>query len=124
VPAAGYVLSGWGSDCTGEGPSALVSMTAARTCTADFTGCADQPARIGTAGFSDIQQAYGTAGENDTIMVLAADLSEDLLLDRPVPVTLEGGYGCGYGSNPSMSLLKGSMTITGGAVTLEKLMIF
>ena len=124
VPAAGYVLNGWSTDCTGEGPSALVSMTAARTCTADFTGCADPPARIGIAGFSDIQQAYGTAGENDTIMVLAADLSEDLLLDRPVPVTLEGGYGCGYGSNPSMSLLKGSMTITGGAVTLEKLMIF
>jgi uncharacterized repeat protein (TIGR02543 family) len=124
VPAGGYVFSGWGGDCTGSEPSCSVSMMTARVCTANFTACADQPVRIGAAGFSGIQEAYGAAGENEVIRILASDLSGALLLDRSVPVTLQGGYGCGYGSNPSMSLISGSMTITGATVIVEKILIF
>ena len=124
VPLAGYVFNRWGGDCSGSDPSGSVSMTAMRICTAGFTACADQPVRMGAVDFSSIQEAYGAAGENEVIRVLATDLPEDLLLDRPVPVSLQGGYDCGYGSNSSMSLISGSVTITGGTVTVERVLIF
>jgi hypothetical protein len=98
-------------------------MTAPKGCTADFTACADLPVRIMAEGFLTVQGAYRAAGENDVIRILAADLQEELLLDRSISVTLKGGHACGYGSNPSMSLIRGPVVITQGTVTVENLLI-
>ncbi len=123
VPAAGHVFDGWSGDCAGRNPSVSVAMTAPKGCTADFTACADLPVRIMAEGFLTVQGAYRAAGENDVIRILAADLQEELLLDRSISVILKGGHTCGYGSNPSMSLIRGPVVITQGTVTVENLLI-
>jgi hypothetical protein len=38
-------------------------------------------------------------------------------------VTLKGGYGCGFSSNPGYTRVKGSLTISSGKVTVENIKI-
>jgi hypothetical protein len=48
---------------------------------------------------------------------------ENLLLSHTFPITLKGGYSCDYLSNPGWSTVIGSMTINGGPLTVENLII-
>ena len=123
TPYNGYVFDVWSGDCAGDSPSVTVSMTASKSCTANFVACADQPVKRVGSGFSAISSAYGGAADGDIISILATNLYGDLLFDQPVSVTLEGGYNCGYGANASMSLIQGSVVIAKGTVTMENLMI-
>lgn len=123
VPDSGYVFDIWSGDCAGSSPAVSVAMTAAKSCTANFAACADQPVHRGGTGYPTVAMAYADAAGNDIIGMLATSLQEILSLDRPVAVTLKGGYICGYGINSSMTILNGSVVITGGAVTAENLII-
>jgi hypothetical protein len=123
TPYMGYVFGSWSGDCSGSSPSASVSMTDSKSCTTNFAPCADQPVRIGASGYNNIGAAYGAAGNGDVIGMLATNLYGNLMLDRPVNVTLRGGYSCGYGTNPSMSLIQGSVVIKAGSVTMGNVML-
>ena len=67
--------------------------------------------------------AYLDAVDNDFIEMLAANLPENLTLNQPVAVSLKGGYSCGYGDNPSMTITTGSVVISSASVTAENLII-
>jgi uncharacterized repeat protein (TIGR02543 family) len=123
TPYNGYVFDSWSGDCSGSSPSASVSMTDSKSCTANFAPCADQPVRIGASGYNNIGAAYSIAGNGDVIGMLATNLYGNLMLDRPVNITLRGGYNCGYGTNPSMSLIQGSVVIKAGSVTMDNVML-
>jgi uncharacterized repeat protein (TIGR02543 family) len=119
----GYVFDSWSGDCIGSNPSMSVNVTGPMTCTASFSACGDPPVKINSAGYSSLGNAYISANDNDIIEILARDFYESLVLDRSVKVILKGGYGCGYGANPSMSLMNGPLIISKGTVTVENLMI-
>ncbi len=135
VASAWYLFYGWGGDCAGTSPSTAVSMTAARSCTANFLPCSDLPVRICGVSYASIGEAYEDAKNNnvDTIIeVLGTNLPDGLTLDGSVSVTLKGGYICGFDAapppfpnptNPSMSLIQGQVIITGENVTVENLII-
>ena len=123
IAYSGYIFSGWSGDCAGSNPSSSVSMSADRSCTAGFTACPGQPVKIGSTGYSGLMAAYAVAGDDDSIEMLATNLQEAPNLDRNATVTLKGGYGCGFPSNPSMTLLLGPLTISRGNVTMENLII-
>jgi Ca2+-binding RTX toxin-like protein len=123
IPFAGHIFCGWSGACSGMNPITSVTMSADQSCAAGFTACADKAVEIGSAGYADLSSAYAVAGEDVVIEMLATNLLEAPNLDRNVPVTLKGGYGCGFPSNPSMTLLLGPLTISRGTVTVENLII-
>jgi hypothetical protein len=123
IPYAGYTFGGWSGACAGNNPAASVTMSADRSCTPGFTACSGQPVEIGSTGYAGLMAAYAVADDGDSIAMLATNLQEAPNLDRNVPVTLRGGHGCGFGSNPSMTLLMGPLTISRGSVTVENLII-
>jgi len=73
--------------------------------------------------FSSIQSAYDAAADNQRVEMQAATFNEDLDLARNISVMLQGGYECGYLSNPGWTTIHGRLTIRDGSVTLENVRI-
>lgn len=73
--------------------------------------------------YSSLQSAYDDALDGETIQSQAWHFQENLTFDRNISVTMEGGYDPFYTNNPQGSTINGSVTITDGTVTLEKIVI-
>jgi hypothetical protein len=91
---------------------------------ADEYNCSNDPFKIGDtiASYPSIHAAY-TSMSNGTMQIHSAEFAENLLLDLNKIVTMAGGYGCAFASNPGFTRINGSMTITNGCVTIEKITI-
>ncbi|MBI5102469.1 MAG: hypothetical protein HZB33_11630 [Nitrospirae bacterium] len=70
-----------------------------------------------------IQGACNEASDGECIAAQAATYAEELILSKPVSITIKGGYNCEYSSNPLMTTISGSLTITDGTVAIEKITI-
>jgi PKD repeat protein len=108
-----------------------VSLTAngATTTKSDFiildSVCSNPPYKIGNAApapYPNIQAAYDSMG-NATMQLQALVFSTGLMLNKPYNITLQGGYGCDFTSNPGDTILSDKLTIKDGKVTIEKLTI-
>ena len=73
--------------------------------------------------YSTLHDAYAAAYEGYMIQAQATDLTEALTLADNKAVTLRGGYDSDFLLDLSMTTLNGSLTITGGTLTVENLMI-
>ena len=73
--------------------------------------------------YSTLHDAYAAAYEGYMIQAQATDLTETLTLADNKAVTLRGGYDSDFLLHLSMTTLNGSLTISGGSVTVENLMI-
>ncbi|MGC2063196.1 MAG: PA domain-containing protein [Thermodesulfovibrionales bacterium] len=75
--------------------------------------------------FPTVQGAYSSASSGDVILIQAKDINVGTLsLNRSIPVTLEGGYNCGFSSNLFFTtLFNSSVIVSGGAVTVENIVI-
>jgi hypothetical protein len=73
--------------------------------------------------FGAIQAGYDAASSDSIVQTLALSFTENLLFSRNIPVTLKGGCSCDYLSNPDWSIIDGSVIISGGAVTMENIII-
>jgi len=73
--------------------------------------------------FSAIQAAYDYCSDDDTIQCQAVALSGDVLCDTlNMSVTLKGGYDANFTSNPGYTTINGTLTISNGTVTVEKML--
>jgi hypothetical protein len=73
--------------------------------------------------YSTLHDAYAAAQDTDIIEAQATDLTETLMLADTKAVTLRGGYDSDFLLNLSRTTLDGSLTIKGGKVTIEKIII-
>ncbi|MGO9952971.1 MAG: SBBP repeat-containing protein [Dissulfurispiraceae bacterium] len=75
--------------------------------------------------YGSFLDAYDAAVTGQSILMQAVTVfSGTLDLERPVEVTLQGGYECGFPSAPpGRSTINGSVTISGGTVTIANLII-
>jgi hypothetical protein len=73
--------------------------------------------------YSTLHDAYAAAYEGYMIQAQATDLTETLTLADNKAVTLRGGYDSDFSLHLSMTNLIGSLTITGGTLTVENLII-
>jgi hypothetical protein len=117
------LFSGW-SACAGTGTCA-VTMGGDRTVTATFDYV--KPARIeGTTPtyYDGIGKAYGhlPAG-GGTIRGRVFLFTEELLLDRGVAVTLDGGYDLHYSARSGYSTIRGNLTIQSGSLTASYIVL-
>ncbi len=85
--------------------------------------CADLPVRAGGVYYPTLQEAYNAAFDFEVIEGHAVDFTEDLLFDRNVAVTLAGGNNCEYTNNAASTTINGKLTIRGGTVTVENIVI-
>jgi hypothetical protein len=87
--------------------------------------CTNQTVKIsGTLSYySTIQNAYNVTPDGDAVQMMALEFPESLNLQSPNTVTLQGGYGCDFSSNPWYSTINGALTINGGPVIIENVII-
>jgi photosystem II stability/assembly factor-like uncharacterized protein len=72
-----------------------------------------------------IQAVYNTALNGDTIQAMALYFNETLTFNdlSNKSVTLQGGYDSTYSSNPSYTIINGTVTISNGIVIMDKIII-
>jgi hypothetical protein len=89
------------------------------------SACNTLPAKNSTTStsYATLQNAYTAANPNQTIMLQNFVFSQDLNLGTEKTVTLSGGYNCDYSSHAGLTSLNGSLTIKGGRVIVENLII-
>jgi hypothetical protein len=73
--------------------------------------------------FNNIQDAYNNAQAGDIIQAKDLVSTETQTFVATKAVSLKGGYDSGFASNPGFTTINGNMTIIGGKVTIEKLII-
>lgn len=73
--------------------------------------------------FMSIQDVYDMLQNGDMIQARATDFLETLIFDRPLEVVFEGGYDPTYSTRTSMTYVSGSLTISAGTVTLDRLVL-
>jgi hypothetical protein len=91
-----------------------------------FYTCSSTPVEIKetTDSYTSIQSAYDVAANGQSILVQALPLTESPNLTRDIDIKLFGGYECNFPLNAvSSSTIYGSLTIAGGAATIENLII-
>ena len=73
--------------------------------------------------YSSIQDAYNDAPSESIIRLWAIDYNESVTFDRPVSVTVQGGFSGDYTSITGSSVLNGTLTIIDGTVAADGLAI-
>jgi hypothetical protein len=91
-----------------------------------FPSCsAPSPVRIAEtlASFGDIQSAYNGAADGNSLQAIAIDFPGSVVFGNPIAVTLAGGYNSGFTARPGFTAVSGSLTLSGGPVTVDGIVI-
>lgn len=118
---SGYPFVSWTGCDSPSGKTCTVTMDQNKTVTAEFHTCM-YPVRVTGAAtdyYYSIQEAYNNAGDTDLIHYQDTALTEDLVFDRSIRVTIEGGYNCDYTSVTGITRIERDMTIVEGEVTIQ-----
>jgi hypothetical protein len=76
------------------------------------------------SGYASIQGAYDAAATGQTIQARTMEIAQELELTRGIDIALKGGYTGDFSTNPGMTTIAGSMTLSGsGTVTIENFAI-
>jgi hypothetical protein len=125
TPGEGSRLVGWGGACVAcTDFSCTVKLDSGLNCTVTFDSL--PPVRIEgnpTVLYQLLQDAYDIAPAGATIQVRAGSYPEHLKINRPVNVTIKGGYDPSFTSQNGDSLLQGSITISAGRASIDRLVI-
>ncbi|UCD35154.1 MAG: PKD domain-containing protein [Nitrospiraceae bacterium] len=91
--------------------------------TVTLAGCSTLPVKTDGAlplYFSAIQSAYDSARDGESILVRAADFTENLVFDRSVSLTLKGGYDCEYQVSDGTTTVNGDVLIRKGVLIISE----
>lgn len=125
--SVGSYFSGWSSGCLVTTDNCTLTMSTDTTVTASFN--AMPPLRICDSAlcyFQTILDAYNASleGVHVTIQALAVELAENVNLSRNVPVTFKGGFDNSFNVNSDYTIIHGTLTISKGSLTIEKLTVY
>jgi streptogramin lyase len=87
--------------------------------------CSNGPFKIGSTIYNNyptVQAMYEAMGDA-TLQIQAQVFGGNLLLDQTKTIKLQGGYDCGFTTNPGVTIIKDKMTIQHGKVTIDKITI-
>ena len=115
-------FTGWSGDCTGTGNCNL-TMNANKSVTATFT--VKQLVKMGAGYYASMQDAYNSAVEGATLQGRDQTFPEDLVFDRAVNVTFNGGNNDAW-TVVGNTTINGTVTmggVAGGSLTISNLII-
>ncbi|MCP4694490.1 MAG: hypothetical protein GY859_41055 [Desulfobacterales bacterium] len=69
------------------------------------------------------QEGVESAWTEATINITAGEYNENILIDKRKEIKLAGGWDSQFTENPSRTTINGSMTIAGGTVVIENLIL-
>jgi hypothetical protein len=84
------------------------------------------PVRVAGADpayFLTISEAYSHTGTGGTIEAMEFLFTEDVTLDLPIPVILQGGYDSSFSEKSGLTTIHGLLTVQLGTLTVEDLEI-
>lgn len=124
-------FEGWTTDpplkCTvTTEKNCLITVDSPVLVTALFSINAGLPVRIQSSSpslFNWLQDAYDVTFPSSIIQSKGVALKETLLLDRPVDVTIKGGYDNEFKDISSFTTIEGTLVIRSGSVTVENIVI-
>lgn len=125
-PSMYSLFSGWTNGICHGKTDCLLTLNADTSVTADFAYDAAHQVQVngGSSGYySSIQAAYNAVADNTAIKLWATDYNESLTCNRPVSVTLEGGYNSGYTSIVGDAVLNSPLIISDGTITARGIVI-
>jgi hypothetical protein len=100
-------------------------MDTARNVTATFAVM--PPVRIFDAEapryFETLQAAYDAAADGEVIQLRDGSIVGNLVADRPVSVTVKGGFDATYSGNVLDTQLLGRVTLQQGTVRIERVRV-
>jgi subtilisin family serine protease len=87
--------------------------------------CHQKPVnKSGTANYyATIQTGYNALTSGQTALMREMEFAEDLVLAAASPASLKGGYDCAFSPSSGFTTVHGKLTITGAAVTIDKVKI-
>ncbi|MFH1028221.1 MAG: hypothetical protein V1791_09485, partial [Pseudomonadota bacterium] len=88
--------------------------------------CSQLPVRIlrnPPVYYNLLQTAYSNAQTDETIQVQAITFTEDFDATLENTVTIDGGYTCDYSTNPDMTLINGSASMSFGTITMQNIAV-
>jgi PKD repeat protein len=79
--------------------------------------------RTPPVSYPSLQAAFDAAQDGEIIQSQAVQFSEDLVFSQPIAVFLNGGYSADFSTETEITVLTGTLSITNGSVTANKLII-
>jgi hypothetical protein len=73
--------------------------------------------------YVSLQTAYGEAGSDETIKVLAVTLPENIDLNQQRDISISGGYEDGYGNQNGFTTIQGTLTVGTGSIKVERVIL-
>lgn len=126
TPSLGAAFNGWSGACGGTG-NCSVALSSDKSVVAAFMVRNPLVKRAGTppAFFASLGTAGSSVATAEAVTFLAqeGDFTEDLLLAGVAERTLQGGYDNTFASSSGYSRLLGNLTIAGGSLTVDRLII-
>jgi hypothetical protein len=127
TPTAGLhsLFGGWAGHCTGSTIPCSVTMDQGRAVIAYFDIDPVYAVWIdpGSNYYDKIGTAYQNAVSPAHIKACRLDFSEALLFGDAKMITLTGGWNSAYSDNDDLTTVTGSLTVSGGSLTVENLAI-
>jgi len=117
VPDSFSVFSGWSGDCTGL--NCTLAMNGEKSIIAEFT--AVPPVRDEISSYQNLQDAFNGTYSDANILVLAGTFNENLILNREISISLDGGYDVNFNNSLGVTTVRGSLTIEKGTIVINKL---
>lgn len=123
VPNPGYYFVNWtGTGAfipTGSNPLIVSNVVEPLNITANFASYLVLIARPIPAYFNSIQAAYNAAVDGDVIRSHSVSFPENVIINRNISITLDGGYSLDFVTKAGTTLLKGALTTTIDAGTVN-----
>ena len=87
--------------------------------------CVELPAFNSPDYYSDLQDAYDAADNEDVILSQAGVITGDVLIDRAddISVTFDGGYNCNHSEATDNTVVNGDLIISRGTVNIGNFII-
>ena len=116
-PAFAWYVTAWDGSVQMDAKTANYSFWPVRDCMESLV-------RIGQTPYSNLQEAYNNAVTNDVIQARVASFTS-MSLNNPngAYLTINGGFNCGFSSQPGLSSVGGPVIISAGTVVLSGIAI-
>jgi hypothetical protein len=125
-PAMYALFTNWTNGMCSGTADCLLTPNADTSVTAVFAYDTAHQVQVsgGSSGYySSLQSAYNAVADDTTLTLWATDYDEALTCNRPISVTLEGGYDSGYTTIIGNAALNNHLTISDGTVTVRGIVI-